>query len=426
MTVSEYNKMKEVDNLETELGYLIVNVYVDNIAQPIQRAKIEVLDENIIVYTNKDGASPKINLTAPSSTYSQTPNSNVKPYATYNIRVSKNGLVPMTIENVQIFPGITSTQNVFLTSISETEASEETEVIDDITLWEENSSSLNNNNNNIDNSNNNLKTRVLPYTFIPEYIIVHDGIPSNTNAANYYVSFPDYIKNVASSEIYSTWPKETIKANVHAIVSFALNRIYTEYYPSRGYNFTITSTSTYDQKYTRNRTIFDTISNVVDDYFNTYIKVGNNNYPLLAQYNDGINNNVKGRLSQWGSKNLGDKGYNAIAILRYYYGNNINLENAPLRENFPTSFPGYNLTLNSCGGEVQVLQNELNIIRSSYPKIPIIKDPSGIYNEATKNAVKTFQQVFSLPQTGIIDFATWYKISYVYTAVSNMTKGIFE
>ena len=425
MTFHEYNKKKECDKVQKELGFLIVNVYVDNIAQPIQKAKVEILGQNIIAYTNKDGVTPKISLDAPAKIYSETPQTEIKPYATYNIRVSKDRLIPMTIEDVQIFPGITSNQNVFLTSISENEVSEETETIEDISLWENNSPSLNNNN--INNTNNNeIQTRVLPYTFIPEYIIVHDGIPSNTNAANYYVSFPDYIKNVASSEIYSTWPKETIKANVHAIVSFTLNRIYTEYYPSRGYNFTITSSSTYDQKYTRNRTIFEPISNVVDEYFRTYIKVGNNNYPLLAQYNNGINNNTKGRLSQWGSKSLGDKGYNAISILRYYYGNNINLENAPLRENFPTSFPGYNLGLNSCGEEVQILQNELNIIRSSYPKIPIIKDASGKYNEATRNAVKTFQQIFNLPETGIIDFATWYKISYIYTAVSNMTKGIFE
>ena len=408
--------------METELGYLIVNVYVDNIAQPINRARVEVLGENINVYTNSNGETPLIELMAPASIYSETPQTVIKPYATYDIRVSKDGLTPTIIENVQIFPKVTSTQNVFLTSINENDVNEAVVEVEDISLWED----KNEQNNNDKREKNNSPLRVLPSVFIPEYIIVHDGIPTNTTASNYYISFPDYVKNVASSEIYSTWPKETIKANVHAIASFALNRIYTEWYPSRGYNFTITSSSTYDQKYSHGRTIFSTISEVVDEYFNTYIKVGNNTYPLFAQYNDGINISQKGRLSQWGSKSLGDRGYNAISILRYYYGNNINLDKAPIKENFPTSFPGYNLTLTSCGEEVIKLQNELNIIRSSYPKIPIIKDANGIFNENTRNAVIAFQDIFKLPKTGIIDFATWYKISYVYTAVSNMTKGIYE
>lgn len=407
--------------METELGYLIVNVYVDNIAQPINRAKVEVLGENITVYTNTSGETPKIELMAPASIYSETPQTEIKPYATYDIRVSKDGLTPTTIENVQIFPNVTSTQNVFLTAMTENDVEEDIVEVEDISLWENQNPSINDT-----QIEDNSSLRVLPSVFIPEYIIVHDGIPTNTNASNYYVSFPDYVKNVASSEIYSTWPKETIKANVHAIASFALNRIYTEWYPSRGYNFTITSSSTYDQKYSHGRTIFDTISDVVDEYFNTYIKVGNNTYPLFAQYNDGITISQKGRLSQWGSKSLGDRGYNALSILRYYYGNNINLDTAPLKENFPTSFPGYNLNLTSCGEEVRKLQNELNIIRSSYPKIPIIKDPNGVFDENTRNAVLTFQEIFKLPKTGIIDFSTWYKISYVYTAVSNMTKGIYE
>lgn len=407
--------------LETEKGFLIVNVYVDNIAQPVNRAKVEIIDQNITVYTNIDGATLPIELEAPAEKYSQTPQTQIKPYSTYNIRVSKEGLVPTTVQNVQIFPNITSTQNVYLSSSGEDNVKEDIVDVEDVTLWGDYPPSVT-----TEEESTDTATRVLPTTFIPEYIIVHDGIPTNTNASNYYVSFPDYVKNVASSEIYSTWPKETIKANIHAIASFALNRIYTEWYPSRGYNFTITSTTTYDQKYTHGRTIFDTISDIVDEYFNEYIKIGTNNYPLLAQYNDGINVNEAGRLSQWGSKSLGDKGYSALQILRYYYGNKANLDTATLQEGFPTSFPGYNLTIGSCGEEVQKIQSELNIIRSSYPKIPIIVNPNGQYTTDTANTVKTFQEVFKLPVTGIVDFATWYKISYVYTAVSNMTKGIYD
>lgn len=407
--------------LQTEKGFLIVNVYVDNIAQPINRAKVEVIDQNITTYTNIDGATSPIELDAPAQIYSETPQTEIKPYATYNIRVQKEGLTPTTIQNVQIFPQITSTQNVYLSSITEDNIKEDIVDVEDITLWGDYPPNINQEEQTTATSN-----RVLPTTFIPEYIIVHDGIPTNTNASNYYISFPDYIKNVASSEIYSTWPKETIKANIHAIASFALNRIYTEWYPSRGYNFTITSTTTYDQKYTHDRTIFEPISEAVDEYFNEYIKIGSNNYPLLAQYNDGINVNEPGRLSQWGSKSLGDRGYNALQIIRYYYGNNANLATAPLQENFPSSFPGYNLTIGSCGEEVQKIQSELNIIRSSYPKIPIIINPNGQYTQETASSVRTFQEVFKLPTTGIVDFATWYKISYIYTAVSNMTKGIYD
>ena len=409
-------------NIPSELGFLIVNVYVDNIAQPINNAKVEVLNTNIVSYTNSSGATNQIQLEAPSSFYSEVPQNDVKPYSTYDIRVSKDGLVPKVIQNVQIFPGITSTQNVFLVANNEKNNSQDVTNVEDITLWENNINGQTSER--LININNDL--RVLPYVFIPEYIIVHDGIPSNTNAANYYVNFSDYVKNVASGEIYSTWPKETIKANVCAIVSFVLNRIYTEWYTSRGYNFTITSSPVYDQKYSHGRTIFDSISNVVDEFFNQYIKIKNTSYPLLAQYNDGINTNQKGRLSQWGSKSLGDKGYTSLGILKYYYGNNIELSNASIKEDYPTSFPGYNLKMGSCGESVQKLQNELNIIRSSYPKIPIIKTPNGKYENDTFNSVKTFQQVFNLPQTGIIDFTTWYKISYVYSAVSNMTKGIYD
>ena len=408
--------------LETEKGFLIVNVYVDNIAQPINRAQVEVIEQNITTYTNIDGTTEPIELDAPALIYSQTPQTEIKPYATYDIRVSKEGLVPTIVQNVQIFPQITSTQNVYLSSSGEDNVKEDIVDVEDVTLWGDYPPNINTE----EQQTTNNSQRVLPTPFIPEYIIVHDGIPTNTNASNYYVSFPDYIKNVASSEIYSTWPKETIKANIHAIVSFALNRIYTEWYPSRGYNFTITSTTTYDQKYTHGRTIFDTISKAVDEYFNEYIKIGTNQYPLLAQYNDGINVNEPGRLSQWGSKSLGDRGYNALQIIRYYYGNNANLDNAPLQEGFPTSFPGYNLTIGSCGEEVQKMQSELNIIRSSYPKIPIIANPNGQYTSDTANTVRIFQEVFKLPITGIIDFSTWYKISYVYTAVSNMTKGIYD
>ena len=404
------------------IGRLIVSVYVDNIAQPISGANVNIVGENtnINVVTDESGKTNEIELAAPDIEYSLEPQDVIRPFSEYTVTVTKEGLEPSVVSGVQIFSDIVSYQDVFLIPPNENNG-ENLTVISAPALW------ANDPTKNIEDPNNvNLLGKVLPKVIIPEYIIVHDGVPSNTSVANYYVSFPDYIKNVASSEIYPSWPKETLKANVHAIVSFTLNRIFTEWYPSKGYNFTITSTTTYDQKYTHNRTIFDTISNVVDEIFTEYLTFPNRPYPFLAQYSDGIKVVREGWLSQWGSKSLGDQGYNAMQIVRYYYGNNIELATAELVSDFPTSFPGYNLKEGACGEEVQLLQNELNKIRGSYPAIPLISDANGVFGPDTTTAVKKFQSVFNLPVTGIVDYATWYKISYIYAAVSNMLKGIYD
>ncbi len=405
------------------IGRLIVNVYVDNIAQPINEANVNIKGENtnINVLTNISGKTNEIELYAPDEIYSMSPQVDVKPFSEYTITVSKEGLNTSVVNGVEIFPNVTSYQDVYLTSQTDDTMSEDITTISDPTLWETYPPKIDDDESSISN-----EVRVLPKVIVPEYVIVHDGIPTNTNAPNYTVSFPDYIKNVASSEIYPSWPREALKANIYAIISFTLNRIYTEWYLSRGYNFTITSSTAYDQKYTHGRTIFDTISDVVDEIFLMYLKYPNQSYPFLAHYNDGIDVNNKGWLSQWGSKSLADQGYNALQIVRYYYGNSIELATAELVSSFPTSYPGYNLELNSCGQEVQFIQNELNKIRGSYPAIPRIDNPNGIYDSSTADAVRTFQNIFNLPVTGVIDYATWYKISYVYTAVTDMLKGIYD
>ena len=270
------------------------------------------------------------------------------------------------------------------------------------------------------------KVKVLTKVIVPEYIIVHDGVPSNYSAANYYIPFKDYIKNVASSEVYPTWNKEALKANVLAIISFTLNRIYTEWYPSKGYNFSITSTTSYDQKFIYNKAIFREISNVVDEILPLYIKRKNKSEPLFAQYCDGVKLKNEGWLWQWGSNDLASKGKNYIEILEYYYGQNIEFQNAFENEGLPTSFPGYNLNLNSCGEPVAKIQNQLNIIRGNYPKIPLIEKADGIFREETKNAIKVFQEIFFLSITGLVDYSTWYKISYIYSAVERMIQGVYD
>lgn len=399
-------------------GYLIVNAYADNIAQPLENAKVTIFLEsgNLEFYTNESGQTEKIELEAPELVYSESLQTEVVPYATYNIMVEKEGLTTVRVENVEVYPGEVSLQDVYLTNESDTLENETVIHIDPPTLWKDYSPTV----------DTEQVPAVTPYVLsrvvVPQTIVVHDGIPSNKNAADYIVSFTDYIKNVACCEIYSTWPKETIKANVLAIISFTLNRIYTEWYISRGYHFTITSTTTYDQKYTHGRTIFESISQIVDEIFNQYIRAGSNSQPLLAHYQ--ATTNDAGYLSQWGSKYLGDQGYSALQILQYYYGN-VGIYQADISDDYPTSYPGEILKLGDCSVDVQVIQNQLNFIRGSYPSITKIQDANGHFLEDTQTAVRQFQNIFSLPATGQVDFATWYKISYIYVSVADMLKSIY-
>lgn len=399
-------------------GYLIVNVYTDNIALPVENSRVTITSESTSLeyFTDINGKTERITLDAPEEALSQTEQNQTRPYSTYTVTVEKEGLTKVTVENVEIYPEVVSYQDVYLTNESITE--EDVLIkIDPPTLWGDYPPTVI-----AEKEDTSFAPYVLKQVVVPEYIVVHDGIPSNKNAADYTVRFTDYIKNVACSEIYSTWPKETLKANILAIISFTLNRIFTEWYISRGYDFTITSTTTYDQKYTRGRTIFEPIANVVDEIFTNYIRVGNYPQPLLAHYQ--ADTAEDGYLSQWGSKYLGDRGYTAKEILQYYYGNNINIYNAEVVVDYPSSYNGV-LQLNDCGENVQILQNELNFIRGSYPAITQITDTDGYFRESTRSAVLDFQKIFDLPQTGVVDFATWYRISYIYVSVSDMLKSVY-
>ncbi|MEI3530479.1 MAG: peptidoglycan-binding protein [Bacilli bacterium] len=397
----------------------MVSVFVDNIAQPVEGALVNVSDGNnsINLITDASGRTDIIELETPNIEYTLEPQNAVKPFSTYNVSVYKDGLGLTTIIGVQVYANTISFQDAFFSTTGERTPT----IITPPTIWESGAPKIVENVNAFSGGE-----KVLPRVVVPEYIIVHDGIPTDTYAPNYYVSFSDYIKNVACSEIYPTWPRETLKANVHAIVSFTLNRVYTEWYFSKGYNFTITSSTAYDQKYTYNRTIFDTISDVVDEIFMEYLKFPNRSFPFFAQYSDGINVVRDGWLSQWGSKTLGEQGYTALQIVRHYYGNTIELAIAEIVPNLPTSFPGFNLEEGACGEYVQLMQNALNKIRGSYPAMPLISNTNGIFDKETTEAVKKFQSIFNLPVTGIVNFATWYRISAVYVAVSDMLKGIFE
>ncbi len=253
---------------------------------------------------------------------------------------------------------------------------------------------------------------------IPERIVVHLG-PPDSDAPNVSVTFPDYIKNVASSEIFPTWPEAALRANIYAQISFALNRVYLEWYRSRGYDFDITNSTQYDQAFVYGRDIFANIAAIVDEVFNNYIVRRGSVEPLFAMFCNGTTVTCNG-LSQWGTVTLANRGYTPYEILQYYYGDDIDIVyNAPISENIQ-SYPGAPFGFGSSGNEVRTLQRELNRISRNYPAIPKIYPANGIFGESTVQAVSTFQQVFNLPVSGIVDKATWYKIKFIYVAVMRL------
>ena len=255
---------------------------------------------------------------------------------------------------------------------------------------------------------------------IPESITVHLGAPDSP-AENVTVNFVDYIKNVASSEIYPTWPENALRANIYAQISFALNRIYTEYYRSRGYDFDITNSTSIDQSFVYGRDIFDNISEIVDEIFNDYIARQGFIEPLYALYCDGVRTTCPG-LSQWGTVDLAEEGYIPYDILRYYYGDDINIvQDAPV-ENISASYPGVPLRLGSAGNDVRTVQTRLNRISTNYPAIPKISNADGIFGTETEDAVLEFQRIFSLAADGIVGKATWYRIQSIYNAVKKLNE----
>ncbi len=258
---------------------------------------------------------------------------------------------------------------------------------------------------------------------IPETIRVHLGAPGS-NAKTVTVPFVDYIKNVVSSEIYPTWPEEAIRANVYAITTYALNRIYTEWYPSRGYDFDITNSTRYDQAFVPDRDIFENVSRIVDELFNDYVVKQGTVNPLFTQFCNGTTSTCDG-LSQWGTVALANEGLTPYEILSRYYGSDINIVTDAPVASIPESFPG-NLMLGDAGNEVEILQEQLNRIGKNYPAIPKIPVPSGYFDISTQNAVKAFQEIFNLSATGIVDKATWYSIKRYYTGVKNLAELVSE
>lgn len=366
--------------------------------------------------TNESGQTRPVELPAPNLAYSMEP-SQPRPYTDYDIEVTAPGYEPVRIIGSELLPDEISLQNISMTPLEETGGEEEDINIPDHTLYGEYPPKIPEAEIKTDPETGEI---ILNRVVIPEYVIVHDGLPNDSSAPNYYVRYKDYIKNVASSEIYATWPESAIYANILAIQSFTLNRVYTEWYRSKGYPFTITSSTAYDQKFIYGRNIFSDIDRLVDSVFANYLSRPGVQQPIFTSYCDGERVTCQG-LSQWGSKYLGDQGYSAIEIIRYYYGNDMFINSAEAISGVPSSWPGYNLTVGSSGTKVRQLQEQLNRIAKNFPAIPTVT-ADGIYGEQTAQAVETFQRIFNLPANGIADYPTWYEISGIYTAVSRIAE----
>ncbi len=401
-------------------GYLTIKV-VNNLNYPIANANISISTNdgsNQIIETlttDISGGAPSVRLPAPDVELSLTATNEIRPYSEYNITVTSPEYETGTVTGVEILADTVSEQRVRLTR-SEANNPVNSILIPDHTLYGDYPSKIPEAEVKPVSETGEI---VLSRVVVPEIIVVHDGVPSDSTATNYYVSYTDYIKNVASSEIYATWPDSTITANILAIMSFTMNRIYTEWYRNKGYDFTITSSTAYDQKWIYGRNIFDNISDIVDDIFENYISRPNVQQPLLTQYCDGKRVTCPNWLSQWGSKALGDRGYSPIEILRNYYGEAVYINTAEQIAGIPASWPGYNLTIGSSGDKVRMAQEQLATISEVYSAIPTL-NADGIYGQRTSDAVREFQNVFGLPQTGVIDYKTWYKISQIYVGITRI------
>lgn len=419
--------MSQLRAMQTEAvdrGTLQINVTTSVNAFPVERAEISIsytgVPESTLekIQTDSSGQTETIELAAPPEEWSLDIEEDRQPYSEYTLSIKAPGFEPVNIAGTEILANVKAIQNIQMKPADVSGEEDQVFVIPAHTLYGDYPPKI-------------AEAEIKPVTetgeivlsrvVVPEYIVVHDGSPRDSTATNYYVKYKDYIKNVASSEIYATWPENTIRANVLAIMSFTLNRVYTEWYRNKGYDFTITSSTAFDHKWIPERNIFDSISVIVDELFADYLSRPNVRQPILTQYCDGRRVSCPNWLTQWGSKALGDQGLTAIEILRYYYGDDMYINTAQEISGIPSSWPGYTLEQGASGEKVLQMQEQLRVISEAYPAIPKV-EADGIYGPATAQAVEKFQSVFGLPVTGTVDYSTWYKISEIYVGVSRIAE----
>lgn len=399
------------------IGYLVIQARTADGAVPLSGAEIRILDDEgrtvRELTTDESGETEVVSLETVDKSLSLNPDYAGLPFTTYDVLVRAAGFDSLYVSEIPIYEGETAIQPAPLVPMLEMQRSpmvtEVTVGKPAVAMEEERFQ-----------EGDNTEPRVLRLVVIPNPITVHLGSPSSS-AADVQVPFTDYIKNVASSEIYPTWPDAALRANIYAIITFALNRVFSEWYRSRGYSFDITNSTSYDQAYIRGRNIYESISRIVDEIFNQYVRRQGQNAPYFTSFCNGTTVTCSG-LSQWGTVSLADRGMTPLQILRTYYPNNIEIAETSVVTGITSSYPGTALRVGSRGLDVQVIQTYLNRIRRNYPAIPAITDEAGVFGSSTSAAVTKFQSIFNLAVDGVVGKSTWYKISSLYTAVARLAE----
>ena len=399
------------------IGYLTIQARTAEDAVPLPGAQITILDDqgrNIYeLITDESGETQPVPLETVSRDFSLQSSYAGTPYISYDVFAQVPGFNSIYVSGVPVFEGETAIQPLAFVPMQEMQRSptvaeiiiKKPAVAMQTERYQEGPEE---------------EPRILRQVVIPNPITVHLGSPASS-ASNVQVSFPDYVKNVVSSEIYPTWPDAALRANTYAVITFALNRVFTEWYRSQGYNYDITSSTAYDQAFVYGRTIYESVSRIVDEIFNEYVRRQGQNAPYFTSFCNGTTVTCGG-LSQWGTVSLANSGYTPLQILRAYYPNDIEIVEADITTGQLSSYPGTALRVGSTGLDVQAIQTYLNRIRRNYPAIPSITDEAGVFGNSTQAAVKKFQSIFNLGVDGIVGKATWYKISRLYAAVTRLAE----
>ncbi len=402
------------------IGYLTMQARTAHDALPLSGVRVTVLDdEQNRIYeltTDENGETRKVPLETMDKSYSQNENFTGTPYVIYNVSAQAEGFDSVYVSDIPIFDGESAYLPLVLIPMQGQERDgTPTEIVvggPEVSAEGEREPE--------GFFQGQESGQVLRQVVIPNPITVHLGTP-DAAASNVQVSFPDYVKNVASSEIYPTWPENALRANIYAIITFALNRIYTEWYRAKGYPFDITNSTAYDQAFIYGRPIYDSISRIVDQIFNEYVRRQGQQAPYFTSFCNGTTTTCRG-MSQWGTVTLAGQGYTPIRILRYYYPDDVEIVETNAITNMLTSYPGTPLRVGSTGLDVQTIQTYLKRIRQNYPAIPMITDGTGTFGDSTRVAVVKFQSIFGLTPDGIVGKSTWYKLSSLYTAVTRLAE----
>ncbi len=407
--------METGDFQKSRAGLLTVRVYVSTLFNPAAGAIVRILShpehrtlETLV--TDIAGRTPAVELPAPLIALSLEPQSEIQPYAEYDVLLEAAGMQSVRIVGVQVFPGVTAEQNVVLQPDTDGRQEFETLFIPAHTLWGRFPPKI-----------PEAETKPLPpgvpgLPIVPQTITVHLGEPGDSGD-NIQIPFKQYIKNAASCTLYPTWPTESLRAGILALISFSLNRIYTKWYPTKGYDFDITSSTFFDPAFAYGRNYYENISALVDGLFTTFIIRNGADQPLLAQYCNGSSITCPRWLELWGSTVLAGQGLNALSILRYYYGQSVTLQQADYVSGLTFPFPGQTLTFGMVSPAVYALEEQLNKISEYYVQINRVL-PDGHFGAQTQEAVRTFQSLFGLPVTGEVDLATWYAVQSVYASLN--------